>query len=187
MAEEAILVGKIDEHEQLTIVNTTGVAVVAGEVINIQNAQGQDVAYIVREAIAIGASGEANILGEFSGNANSASVFAVGDDVYWKASLNKAVTRSEAKTGDFYVGMCTKAKASGVAFVWFRLNHKEGTTPLSVSASSTSVSVSTSSSSISTSSSSDSKDSKSSSSLSVSSNSDISTSSNSDSSASITA
>ena len=204
---EAYLFGSVDEQELIVVANSSGTAYVAGEVVNIQNAQSKDVAYVIQEAIANGASGPALMLGEIDALALSTSTFGVGDDVYWKTAQNYAITRTNAKTGDFYIGMCTRVKTSGQVNVILRLNHCLCSNPLSVSASSSSASVSTSSSSDSTSVSSVSsvsvsKASKSSSSISsastssnsgsssssnesISSNSDSSTSSNSSSSTSV--
>lgn len=145
---EAMQVGSVDEHEQVTIANTTGADLEAKEVFAITNDSGQTVPYIAREDIASLASGEANIRGEFDVAKNSTSVFAVGDDVYWHASANNAVERSEAKTGDFYLGQCQKVAASGKSFVFVLIGKDNSTAAVPSVSSSISVSVSSSSLSI---------------------------------------
>jgi len=188
---EARLVGSIDQHEQVTVNNSTGAELAPNEVFGITNDSGDVVPMVARETIAADADGEAHIVGEFSIAKNSTSVFATGDDVYWHVSANQAVERSEAKTGDFYFGPCTKKAVSGDSFVFARLEKGSVADVPSVSSSiSTSVcsssvsSESDSSSSTSGSSSSTSIDATSVSSLSNSSSSELSLSSNSDSSSS---
>lgn len=138
MSAESKLVGTIDQHEQVTLKNSTGAALAANEVFSITNAASETVAYVAREAIANNANGEANIKGEFDLVANSTSTFEVGDPVYWKTSGNYAIARSEAKTGDFLFGPCTQRKVSGTSYVRARLNGPSGGTALSVSSSSVS-------------------------------------------------
>jgi len=189
---EARLVGSIDQHEQITVNNSTGAELAPNEVFAITNDSGNTIPMVARETIADGSDGQASIIGEFSVAKNSTSVFASGDDVYWHTSANEAVERSEAKTGDFFLGRCTKKAVSGDSFVFVRLDDGLSadvisvSTSISVSVSNSSISSeSTSSSSTSTSSSSISVDATSVSSLSNSSSASVSKSSNSDSSSSV--
>jgi predicted RecA/RadA family phage recombinase len=152
---EAILYAKLTEHDQTTVANPTVAALQIEEVFKRKNPSGNNVAYVAREDIAVGASGQVAIRGEYKFKALAANTWAVGDDIYWKESGNYAITKAQAKLGDFYVGMCTHGKASGASFVRGRLNEKWGVTPISGSTSSTSVS----STSLSISSNSDSSDS----------------------------
>ena len=192
---EAMLTGSLDDHSQVTVVNGSGAEYAPNEVIFIENDSGIQVPYVVRATIANGSSGQANMFGEFSFAANSTAVFAVGDEIYWHVSANEAVERSQAKTGDYYLAKCTKAKASGASFVWGRLGENVSVADVISTSSSISVSTSTSSTSSSSvcsssvsssnsSSSSESKTSKSVSSLSNSSSTSVSKSSNSNSSSS---
>ena len=168
---EALLVGNIDQAEQVTIVNPLATALSPDEVFHVDTAQSETIAHVAQAAIAIAGTGEALVKGECDFKAKTTAVFTVGDDIYWHASANEAIVSSSAQTGDFYVGMCTLAKASGAKFVRGRLNEQYGAVAPSASAS-----TSSSSSSNSTSSNSDSSNSVSTSSGSTSSNSDSSVS-----------
>lgn len=189
---EAMLVGSLDDHSQVVVVNGTGAALAPNEVFFIENSAGDQIPYVSRASIAAAASGNAAMFGEFSFACQTDAVFAVGDDIYWHASANQAVTRAQAKTGDYYIAECTKLSASGTLFVWGRLGEGVGggdvistsssiSVSVSVSASSSSDSTSSTSSSSTSSSSSESKTSKSISSNSETSSTSVSKSSNSNS------
>jgi predicted RecA/RadA family phage recombinase len=130
---EAILYAKLTEHDKTTVANPTVAALQIEEVFKRHNASGKDIAHVAQVNIAVGASGECAIRGEFKFKALAANTWAVGDDIYWKESGNYAITMAQAKAGDFYVGMCTHGKASGATFVRGRLNEKWGVTPISSS------------------------------------------------------
>lgn len=141
---EALLVGNIDQAEQVTIVNATGAALSPDEVFYKTTAQSETIAHVAQASIAISGTGEALVKGECDFKAKTTATFAVGDDIYWHASANEAIVSSAAQTGDFYVAMCTLAKASGAKFVRGRLNEQYGAVAPSASASTSSSSRSTS-------------------------------------------
>jgi predicted RecA/RadA family phage recombinase len=154
MSQEARMTATGHQHEQVTITNTTGAALVKGEVFFIQEAGGRYIGYVAQEAIASGATGEAIMAGalsEFSMNKKIGSALAVGEDVYWSVGHNYVVNRSNAKAGDYFIGEVTKAAASSDSFVLVRLEKPVGVTQPSVSSSISSSSASSSVSSVSTS------------------------------------
>lgn len=59
--------------------------------------------------------------GIFGLAAASATLFAVGDDVFWDASADLAIT-APASAEDFYCGKCVKEKVDGATEVWTDLN-----------------------------------------------------------------
>jgi len=182
---EAYLAGAMDQQEQVSVANNSGAALAPNEVWFRANASGLYVAHVARETIAANATGENLVRGEISVAKKSGSTFNTDDDVYWRVGHNDAVARSEAKTGDRYLGECSKVAASGDARVRLFLNaRKDAADTISVS-SSISTSISSSSTSTSTSSSSsESKTSKSISSLSEASSESLSSNSDSVSSSS---
>jgi len=187
---ESRFIGLIDQHEQITFTNSnrfdTAGSLTANEVFAITNDSGDIVPMVARGTTAAGSTGEACIKGEFNVAKNSTSVFSTGDDVYWHASANQAVERSEAKTGDFYLGMCTLAAASGDDWVNVRIGKSMPAPAVpSVSSSVSTSSSSESSQSTSISSSSNSSSSSSAETKSVSSNSDTSSESTSSNSTSV--
>lgn len=194
--DEAFLVGSIDQHEQITVVNSDeGKALVDGEVFHVHTVDGNVVGMVARGDIAINGAGEAQIKGEFAFKKRALVVFAALDKIYWSRGHNEAILRSAAKAGDFFIAECTLASASTDTYVRGRVGEPKDNESLSVSLSLSSTSVSNSSESSQSSDSSASHSSRSHSSasdssssasvrFSASSNSDVSTSSNSDSSSS---
>ena len=123
--KEARLQGSIDQHEQITIVNAErfdpNAQLAPNEVFAITNASGNVIPHVSRATTSSASSGEAHIIGEFIFAKRSTSVFAADDDIYWAVGHNVAVTRAEAKAGDFYVARCTLAASASVEHVRGRL------------------------------------------------------------------
>jgi len=189
--DEAFLVGSIDQHEQITVVNDDEAkTLVDGEVFHVHNSEGKTIGMVARGDLAIGGAGEAQIKGEFAFKKRAGVTFAALDRIFWSRGHNEAVTRALAKAGDFFIAECTLAATSTDGYVRGRLGEPKDNDSLSVSTSISSGSDSSNSNSNSVSVSVSSKSSQSNSSgsdvstFSASSNSDISTSSNSDSSSS---
>jgi len=146
--DEAFLVGSIDQHEQITVVNSDeGTALVDGEVFHVHTVDGNVVGMVARGDIAIGGSGEAQIKGEFAFKKRSGVVFAALDKIYWSRGHNEAILRSAAKAGDFFIAECTLASASTDTYVRGRVGEPKDNESLSVSLSISSTSVSDSSTS----------------------------------------
>lgn len=82
----------------------------AGEIIKLPDGRAGVVAG--QNAVASGDVYEAYTLGRFRVDSASATVFAVGERVYWDASADVAI-RAGGASGDLYLGRAAKAKVNG--------------------------------------------------------------------------
>jgi len=114
--------------DHIVYTNSTGASIAAGTPIVIEEAGSNllGVAAILLNALADGESGTAYILGEFRID-KAAVAFAQGQKVYYDVSATNANNAANAATdGDFVLGVCSKAAASGDDYVQFLLNFGPG-------------------------------------------------------------
>lgn len=80
---------------------------------------------VTRSAMAAGEQGAVAVVGLFDVDAASATVFAVGDEVWYDASAGQAVLATDANLDadlDYRLGVCAVAKANGDSQVGVDLN-----------------------------------------------------------------
>lgn len=97
--------------------HTPASALAAGEVIQLADGM----AAVAVADIAANEMGSVRVCGLHDFDSASATVFAIGAEVWWDASANKAIT-TPGEAADFYLGTATVAKANGQTTVRVSLN-----------------------------------------------------------------
>jgi predicted RecA/RadA family phage recombinase len=137
MAREAELRQNIGEAVEWTWTNSTGTAVVAGEVLAVATISGKRKAVVALENIANGSSGQVMVKGRVNIKKQTSRAFTLGATVWWVAASNYADTAAYATLmTDFVAGQCSKAAAAADNNVEVDLN--EGTQACSIGSSSSS-------------------------------------------------
>lgn len=95
-------------------------AAVGGEILQLSDGR----ACIIQDIDGVDSGEDAGIAvaGVFNITSASATLFSIGDSVYWDVSANLAIRPESAIGTDFYLGKATKAKANGDLVVRTDLN-----------------------------------------------------------------
>lgn len=97
---------------------TPASASLAGEISQLADGR----AAVTKADLAASEKGSVYTEGIFGVLCGTSVTFAVGEEVWWDASADTAIVKGSAASGDFCLGKCTVANASGDLIVWVDLN-----------------------------------------------------------------
>lgn len=119
MTAEATYLDEVDCVSQVAAANHA-----SGEVLQLADGRAAVVAGL--KSVLSGEVFAGRVRGRHSVVAASALTASRGDRIYWDASANTAIHAAAAEDGDFFLGLCAKAKVNGETRMQVDLNEHPG-------------------------------------------------------------